>query len=95
MAHLNEFGELENAVATAPPPSAFRSSINNEVMRVLGEADPTKTVTLIGIPTTAGVNLAIAVRKQTERYGEWEIAGYVGKTWGRPIEGGSYVKWSK
>jgi len=77
-------GDVPGGVALQAPPAEHYGRISQAVDAFAQTLAPEQRGGAVGIATTKGVNLAIVQRVG----GRSAIVGWVGKSWGEPIEGG-------
>jgi hypothetical protein len=70
------------------PPSELRAAINAKAREAIGTLPPTANGAFVGIATEAGWNLAVLARVGDRI----DVAGYVGKSWGAPLDVGAQVR---
>lgn len=70
------------------PPSGLLTSIRAELDKSLAALPTNATGALVGVATERGVNAAIVTRLGTG----WDVAAWIGKSWGEPISGGATVR---
>lgn len=75
-------------VATVPPPASLIDAMTKHVTDAVKTLPTGTRGALVGVATTAGVNLAVVSKVGTRT----EVVGWVGKSWGEPISGGAAVR---
>lgn len=81
--------DIAKGVALNQPPGILRAAIDAKAREAIGLLPPDANGAFVGIATEAGWNVAI-VAKVGDRI---DIAGYVGKSWGRPLDVGAELRW--
>lgn len=74
-------------VVMAPPPPGLLASLDTQVKRLVADLPADKHGAVVTVVTTAGVNVAVMGRLNHT----WEVKGWIGKTWGGPVEGAGEV----
>jgi hypothetical protein len=80
-------------VAMNPPPAEILSTVNQMVADAVKALPPGATGALVGIATknAAGqVNVNLALTKKVRE--NVTVVGWMGKSWGQPIEGGAAIQ---
>lgn len=70
------------------PPEKLIPDLRASIDRAMATLDPGTRGAFVTVATTAGVNAALV----TKAGDHVQVAAWVGKTWGGPIEGGTTVK---
>ena len=71
------------------PPSALRAAINAKAREAIGALPHTANGAFVGIATEAGWNVAVLARIGDRI----DVAGFVGKRWGAPLDVEAQVRW--
>lgn len=78
-------------VATNTPPSIFKDAIDRIATETAAvELRQGERMAVVGVLTERGTNLVVVARAGEHL----EVKGYIGKTWGDPVEGGAVIRWS-
>ena len=85
---MNRPALLLPGVQFKTPPSQFMQTIQAELDRSLAALPAGAQGALVGIATAAGVNAAIVTRVGPG----WDVAAWIGKSWGEPVVGGALVR---
>jgi len=75
-------------VAFTTPRSRLMDSIQAELDRALAKLPEGTNGAVVGIATSTGVNAAVVTRLGRG----WDVAAWVGKSWGEPVAGGALVR---
>lgn len=80
-------------VAMTPPPASILSDVNRMVTEAMATIPADKKGALVGIATLAPdggvhVNMALATKVGSKV----SVISWVGRSWGKPIEGGAAVQ---
>jgi hypothetical protein len=84
-------GGVVHHLGPAPPllPGPIASSIKSAVHDALRLIPPDKNGALVAVATENGVNLAVAHRSGS---GNFEVAAWIGKSWGEALSGGAAIR---
>lgn len=80
-------GGASNGVATVRPPEELLPSITAAVTRACQSIPAGRTAALVAVADRKGANVAV-VQKIGDHV---TVMGWLGKSWGKPIEGGASV----
>jgi hypothetical protein len=72
------------------PPSPLRAAIDAKAREAIGQIPPGANGAFVGVATEAGWNVAVLARVGDRI----DIAGYVGKSWGAPLNVGAEIRWT-
>ncbi len=78
-----------NGVILNQPPGPLRTAIDAKAREIIGQLSPEDNGAFVGIATEAGWNVAVLARVGDRI----DIAGYVGKSWGAPLDVGAQIRW--
>jgi hypothetical protein len=80
-------GGASNGVATVAPPEVLLPSITAAVTKACQSIPAGRTAALVAVADGKGANVAV-VQKLGDHV---TVMGWLGKSWGQPVEGGASV----
>lgn len=75
-------------VAFNDPPAHLLDAIRAKAIGVTGELGPSDHGAIVTIPLRNGINAAAVAKLDNH----WFVMGFIGKTWGEPLDVGGAVK---